>query len=680
MPEERAQRRLAAILAADVVGYGRLMEADEAGTLAALKLRRKNVLEPLIAHHHGRIVKLMGDRVLVEFGSVVNAVRCAVELQQGFAVANASLADNAAPLLRVGVNLGDVVVEGGDFFGEGVIVAVRLQALADPGGICISSGVHDQIEKKLALAYEDLGPCEMKNMAKPVHVFRIASDVPARNPAPAVGAFKPSIAVLPFTNMSGDPEQEYFSDGITDDIITDLSKVSTLHIVSRNTVFTFKGKSVDVGQIARQLKVGYVVEGSVRKAGGRIRITAQLIDASKDSHLWAERYDRELNDIFALQDEISQAIVAALKVTLLPEEKKAIESRSTQNPKAYQLYLMARHYQTQYTERSQQVALRFCQRALEIDPAYARAWALVSLCQASLYLRGQFEESGLSSAEKALSLDPTLAEAHATKGRALAELGRFDEALVANEESLRLEPDSFDVQANAGRTCMLLGRLEAAIAHYERAAQLVEADYACLSMAGSCYHLLGRQAERRSTAGRTIERIEREIKLRPDNAHAITMGAYELAYLGEKERAKDWASRALIIEPDDPLIHYNLAGVMAEMNETDQALDLLEAYADKMPPAHPLDQARPGPDNATRPSALSSPRCARRSETGGGSVRASSQSWLSFKSIARLLGIAGHRESAVRPMRYPASLLRLPKGEFPLMMMWTAPPPARECH
>ena len=341
------------------------------------------------------------------------------------------------------------------------------------------------------------------------------------------------------------------------------------------------------------MKVGYIIEGSVRKAGGRVRITAQLIETSKDSHVWAERYDRDLNDIFALQDEISRAIVAALKVKLLPEERQAIENRSTQNPKAYQLYLLARHYRAQYTARTQEVALQFCQRALEIDPTYARAWALVGLCQASLYQRGRSAESGLSAAEKALSLDPTLAEAHATKGRALAELGRFDEALVAHEESLRREPDSFDVRDNFGRTCMLLGRHETAIAHYERAAQLVEADYTCLSLAAGCYHTLGQQAERRSAAGRAIERMEREIVLRPDNAHALSLGASDLAYLGENERAKEWASRALIIEPDEN--HYNLACAMAQINETDQALDLLEAYVGKMPAVR-INRIKQDPD------------------------------------------------------------------------------------
>jgi adenylate cyclase len=397
---------------------------------------------------------------------------------------------------------------------------------------------------------------------------------------------KPSVAVLPFANMSDDPEQEYFSDGITEDIITDLSKVSTLNVVSRATVFTFKGKSVDISQVVQRLKVGHVVEGSVRKAGGRVRITAQLIDATKDSHVWAERYDRDLNDIFALQDEISQAIVAALKVRLLPEERKAIENRSTDDPKAYQLYLMGRHYYLIGSARNLEIAIRFGQHALEIDPNYARAWALVASCQHFLHLSGRSGDAGLSAAEKALCLDPTLAEPHATKGRLLAEIGCYDEALAAHEESLRLDPDSYDVQFSFGVTCMELGRDEAAIEHFERAAQLLETDYAALCFVATRYKVLGRHDEFKSAARRALERTEREIALRPDNADAMVFGSLALSYLGEKERAMEWASRALIIEPDDAMDRYNLACAFAQMDEPDEALNFLESYFRKAPPAH----------------------------------------------------------------------------------------------
>jgi adenylate cyclase len=395
---------------------------------------------------------------------------------------------------------------------------------------------------------------------------------------------KPSIAVLPFANISGDPEQEYFADGITEDIIIDLSKVSTLNVLSRNTTFTFKGKAVEIGQIAQRLKVGYVVEGSVRKAGGRVRITAQLIDASKDSHIWGERYDRHLNDIFALQDEIAQTIVAALKIRLLPEEKEAIEHRSTHDPKAYQLYLLARFYQTQYNSRTLKIALEFCRRALKIDPDYARVWALAAICEAFLLIRGASEESGLSAAERALSLDPTLAEAYAAKGLALTQLGESALAIAAHEKSLRLAADSYDVRAYFAQTNMQLGNYEAAIEHYERAAQLLEADYACISLSAACHRALGHHEECTSTARRALVRIEREIALRPDNLHAMVMGAIELGYLGEMERAKEWALRALAIESDDMQDSYDLSCALIQLDEPEQALNRLEKYAERIPP------------------------------------------------------------------------------------------------
>jgi len=376
--------------------------------------------------------------------------------------------------------------------------------------------------------------------------------------------------------MSGDPEQEYFSDGITEDIITDLSKVSALHVVSRNTAFTLKGKPVDIAQVGQQLKVGHIVEGSVRKAAGRVRITAQLIDASNDSHVWGERYDRDLNDIFALQAEIAQAIVAALKVRLLPAEKEAIENRSTRDPEAYQTYLQSRYHFLRHGMKSLEIAIRFGRRALEIDPQYARAWALIAVCQSALRIRGQSDESGLAAAEMALSLDPTLAEAHSARGRVLGDLGRSDEAVVELEESVRLDPDSPDVRFDFGRCCFVFGRYQEAIEHLERAATLSEERYVPLCFAAQAYRTLGRDGEAGRAARRALERIEREIALHPENALALSFGVCMFVQLGKKERAKEWISRALIVAPDDPMTHYNLACSLAQMGETDRALDLLE--------------------------------------------------------------------------------------------------------
>jgi adenylate cyclase len=581
------ERRLAAIFAADVVGYSRLMERDEASTLAALKAHRKSIVEPLLAKYHGRLIKLMGDGILVEFASAVSAVACAVELQATMEAANADLPEDRQILLRIGVNVGDVLVEEGDLYGEGVNIAARLEALANPGGVLVSQTVFAHVRGKVPLSFQDLGEQVLKNMAERVRVYRVsgiaASEV--RNDARgAVGPSRPAIAVLPFVNMSDDPEQEYFSDGITEDIIIDLSKVSALSVLSRHSTFVFKGGAVDTAQVAQQLKAGYIVEGSVRRAGGRVRITAQLIDASKNDHVWAERYDRDLKDIFALQDEISEAIVAALKVRLLPDERKAIESRSTQNPDAYQLYLLAGYYQTQWSVRTQEISLRFCHRALEIDPNYARAWARAAVCQSFLYMFGRRKESGAAAANKALSLDPTLATAHAAKGYALFHAGRHVEALAAHEESLRLDPDSYEVRTGFGLTCMYMGRPEAAIEHFERGAQLLETDYVCLSMAAACYRALGRDDECKSAARRALVHIEREIAQRPDNVFAMVMGAGGLSDLQEKERAMEWILRALTIDPEDEHVQYNLACALAQLKETDQALELLERHVRKMAP------------------------------------------------------------------------------------------------
>ena len=339
MSEQRIQRRLAAILAADVVGYSRLMERDEASTLTALKARRKEVLDPLIVRHQGRVFKELGDATLAEFGSAVNAVECAAELQQAMAAANADVPEESRIVLRIGVNLGDVMIEGTDLYGDGVNVAARLEGLAEPGGVAISDMVHEHLRGRIGIDFVDRGMHEVKNIQRPVHVWAWSPDMSAgdslktANGAPTMPS-RPSIAVLPFDNMSGDPEQGYFADGITEDIITDLSKVSGLFVIARNSSFAYKGKSPDVRQVSRELGVRYVLEGSVRRAASRIRINAQMIDGATGGHLWAERYDRDLSDIFAVQDEVTRTIVGALKVKLTEGEEARRESAGKDQPRS----------------------------------------------------------------------------------------------------------------------------------------------------------------------------------------------------------------------------------------------------------------------------------------------------------------------------------------------------------
>jgi adenylate cyclase len=590
MAEERVQRRLAAILAADVVGYSRLMGANETGTHAALKAHRKELLDSRISEHEGRIVKLTGDGMLVEFPSVVNAVACAMEIQRKMRERNADVPEERRIEFRIGVNVGDIIFESDDIYGDGVNVAARVESIARPGGVAVSGVVRDQVGNRLDLTFEDMGEHALKNIERPVRVYSVALGAAAVQPGPTTAkagpaaAAKPSIAVLPFNNMSGDPEQEYFSDGITEDIITDLSKVSGLSVMGRNTVFTYKGKPQKLQQTAAELGVKFLLEGSVRKAGQRVRITAQLIEGSDGLHLWAERYDRDLNDIFALQDEITKAIVDQLKVKLLPEEKQAIATAPTSNIEAYELVLMARHYDYSGSVADSRATLRFAERAAAMDPGFAEAWALIAISQSNLHELAGLQENGLAAAERALTLNPDLATAHAAKGRALAGLGRHDEAMAFHAESLRLNPDSFDAHYLYGRTCTQLGLAELGIRHLEKAAALLESDYHALALTPQSYTQLGRHQEALDANRRALTRIETAVARRPDDTSALILGAVRLTALGDVDRATRWANRAILLEPDDPNGLYNLACAFALMGQPDQAIGFLERSLDLQTP------------------------------------------------------------------------------------------------
>ncbi|HET6535334.1 MAG TPA: TIR domain-containing protein [Sphingomicrobium sp.] len=391
-----------------------------------------------------------------------------------------------------------------------------------------------------------------------------------------------SICVLPFVNMSGDPEQEYFSDGITEDIITDLSKVSALLVIARNTAFTFKGKVMDVKEVARALDVTHVMEGSVRKAGDRVRITAQLIDAATGGHVWADRYDRDLTDIFAIQDEISKAIVAALRVKLLPNEKKAIETRGTSSVEAYNLYLMARQ---QWTEgslgdvRRQETIVRICEQALSFDKEYAQAWALMALAQSQLRFWHGMDVDPEPAAERALSINPNLAEAHCVKAHLLEEQGHKAQATTEIETAVRLDPESWEVNREAARLIFRQGQVGDAIPYFEKAAALLESDWHNASMLMSCYRGVGDEERMRGAARRTVERTEKAISKDPSNSTVLAAGATALAVVGEHQRAKDWIDRALLLDPDNNIMRYNLAcALTTDLNDRDRAMKVLEPY------------------------------------------------------------------------------------------------------
>ncbi len=462
MAEKRAQRRLAAILAADVVGYSRLMETDEAGTLAALKARRRDVLDPLVVKHQGRIFKTTGDGVLIEFASAVNAMQCAVDLQQGMTTANANQPQDQHIILRIGVNLGDVMVEGSDLYGNGVNIAARLEALADPGGICVSAKLRDEIGRKLDLAFNDLGEQTLKNIASPVRVYGVKSDKEATTVRPTLALpDKPSIAVLPFQNMSGDPEQEFFSDGITEDIITALSRYRSLFVVARNSSFVFRGRAVDVREVGRALGVRVVLEGSVRKAGNRIRVTAQLIDATSGDHLWADRYDGDLVDVFSLQDEISRTIVSTIAGRLEDSDADRLTIRPTGDLNAFEQVLRGQKYLHQYSKEDYSLARECFQHAISSDPKFARAHGLLAVVEAYSYFWDS-EPSRLERAveigEGGLALDQHENKCHLALGIAYLFRAAHDKAGFHLSHGSELNPNDDLVMVESGRYQMYVGR------------------------------------------------------------------------------------------------------------------------------------------------------------------------------------------------------------------------------
>jgi TolB-like protein/Tfp pilus assembly protein PilF len=456
MPEERAHRRLAAILAADVVGYSRLMQLDEAGTLTVLKARRSQVLQPVVSKHRGRIVKLMGDGVLIEFASAVDAVECAVQLQQAMEAANANLPEDRRIRLRMGINLGDVMVEGSDLYGDGVNIAARIEALADPGSVFVSRTVFNHVRGKVNVGFDDLGEQQLKNIAERVRMYRLRLDGATAMAQPALALpDKPSIAVLPFGSMSADPEQEFFADGLTEDLITELSKEPGLFVIARHSCFVFKNKSVDVRQVARELGVRYILEGSARRAAARIRINAQLIDAREGGgHLWAERFDRDLADVFAVQDEVVARIVEALVGKLA-----ASNLRNRKPPKsveAYDLCVRGRFlYQRAMAEEGKE-ARRLFEEAIALDPDYAEAHAFLAWTHWMSWVNW-FEPAdphrrlALEIARRAVAIDPNDAWAHTVLGFVLEYEQEYEESTIHIETALRLDPnhaDTYNIRAD----------------------------------------------------------------------------------------------------------------------------------------------------------------------------------------------------------------------------------------
>jgi adenylate cyclase len=541
-------RRLTAILAADVVGYSRLMGADEEGTHERLKAHLAQLVDPKIAEHRGRIVKNTGDGLLAEFASVVDAVRCAVEVQRVMIDSEPEVPEELRIRFRIGVNLGDVIVEEHDIFGDGVNVAARLEGLAEPGGICISRVVRDQVRDKLDFAFEDLGEQSVKNIARPVRVYRVRDRaapiaLPVAPAAPLQLPDKPSIAVLPFTNMSSDPEQEFFSDGIAEDIITALSRYPSLFVIARNSCFTYKGRAVDVKQIGRELGVRYLLEGGVRKSGNRIRVTAQLVEAETGKHVWAERFDRDLDDIFVLQDEITEAVTIAMAPAIADaEQHRALRKPGSLD--AWAAYQRGLWHASKYTVNDIALAQSFFQQAIDCDPSFSGGYGGLAIAQiqaADFHTLGVPLET-LSSAERlarqAVAIDGADAEARSRLGWVLCRRGDYEGARAETERALSMSPNLALAYAVLGQTLVFSGRPEEGV-----------------------------------EALRTSIRLDPRA---PELRFRLNQFALGLYFSGKYEAAVEAAKRAIRSYPDFPNAYRWLAAALGQMGRTAEAKEALE--------------------------------------------------------------------------------------------------------
>jgi TolB-like protein len=551
--QDRVERRLAAILAADVAGYSRLMGDDEEGTLAQLKAHRRALVDLKINEHRGRIVKTTGDGLLAEFSSVVDAVHCAVEIQRGMAERNAAVPPEKRIEFRVGIHQGDIIVDGGDIFGEGVNIAARLEGLAEPGGICVSGRVQQDAQGRLAVAFENVGEQQLKNIARPVRVYhvRLSGAAEGRRPALPLPA-KPSIAVLPFQNMSDDPEQEYFADGIVEEIITALSRFKNLFVIARNSSFTYKSRAVDVKLAARELGVHYVLEGSVRKSSNRVRIIGQLIDATSGVHLWADRFDRSLEDIFALQDEVTASVVGAIAPKLEQAEIERAKHKPTRSLDAYDYYLRGMASVYQWTREADDEALRFFYRAIDLDPGFASAYGMAAWCYTQRKQRGWMDNYGQGVAEAsrlsrcAVELGKDDAVALGRGGETLAYVvGDLEDGLAFIKRALVLNPNLAATWLFSGWAHVYIGESDTAVEHLAHAMRLSPLDPLQGNMqaaTGYAHFFAGRYDE----AALWAREAMRE---QPYFLGALRVAAASNALAGRLEEARDITARLRRADP-----------------------------------------------------------------------------------------------------------------------------------
>jgi adenylate cyclase len=551
---ERVERRLTAILAADVAGYSRLMGADEEGTLAQLKAHRRALVDPKIAEHRGRIVKTTGDGMLVEFASVVDAVRCAIELQRGMAERNAEVPQEKRIEFRVGIHQGDIVVEDQDIFGDGVNVAARLESLAEPGGICVSGRVQEDARGKLDIAFEDAGDQQLKNIERPVRIYRVLSNAAAGSSRPALPLpGKPSIAVLPFQNMSGDPEQEYFADGMVEEIITALSRFRQLFVIARNSTFTYKGQAADVKQVSRELGVRYVLEGSVRKGGNRVRVTAQLIDAASSAHVWAERYDRDVSDVFAVQDEITASVAGVIEPTLADVEQQRVLRKPPEKLDAWEAYQRGLWHFNKFGPEENQTAQTFFRRTIELDPNFAPGhYGLALALQWDIwhYSTRPFSEvqgAPLTEARIAVSLDDKDAMAHAVLAHMTMWGGEWEAAIAEARTAFALNPNSAFVLSMLGCVLGFGGHREEALNRLQQAMRASPHDP--LLWLWTLWTGVIQFNSRKFDAA--VERLRQVVRLRPGYNQSKVLIAASLAHLGRIDEARELleGARAQIVDP-----------------------------------------------------------------------------------------------------------------------------------
>jgi adenylate cyclase len=577
MSEGRVERRLAAILAVDVAGYSRLMGADEEGTHERLKAHFAELVHPKVAEHRGRVVKNTGDGLLSEFPSVVDAVRCALEVQREMIARNAATPAGHRIEFRMGINVGDIIIEASDIFGDGVNIAARLEALAEPGGICLSAAAHEQVRDRLDLAFDDLGEQQVKNIARPVRTYRVALGASSRAALPPLSLpDKPSLAVLPFQNMTGDAEQEYFVDGMVEEITTAIARLPWLFVIARNSAFTYKGKAIDVKQVAQELGVRYVLEGSVRKAGNRVRITGQLIDTTTGAHIWAERFDGALDDIFELQDQVASSVAGAMEPKLRQSEIERASRKPTANLTAYDLYLRALAQSYRLTEDGLAEALVLARQALVIDPSYAPAAALVGWCRVLQRVRGWGALSDEDIAEACLlarqALEAERDDAETIRQAAwslFALAGEVAMAAAALDRVLARNPNAARAWSARGIIHALRNEPEAAIEAIERARRLSPFDRHAFGYAVNIAvaHLVARRFEQ------AIEWADRALHDQPRTVVGMRAKVVALAHLGHLDKARAELSRVLAIDPKLTIAGFREQAVY-------QAPEVLELYVD----------------------------------------------------------------------------------------------------